>query len=444
MRRISLIVLNINVLMLDKDTHALFRVTLLGIVVGLFAALTVLAFRLAIDVGQELFLPNGQSGNFEALAELDRFLLPIGGAIVLAIFFSAIPAHMRLVGVTHVIDFLRFRKEKLPMSNAIVQFVGAVVAIITGHSVDREGPSIHIGAANAGFVTHHAALSIDDQYLLTAAGGAAAIAAAYNTPLAAVIFVIEVFRVRYALNRIVPIIVATVTGTVLGALLVDDYEIQQHAQIQFGSHTELPFIVAIGIAIGVVANIFIRGIKLLRETSAHWSPFVSFTLAGIVTGSLAVFAPEIMGVSYDTINRLLSEDLIATPLWLLFFAKLTATISAIGFGIPGGLIGPSLFIGGALGSLAEYYAPGLGAGGSGAGFYTLLGMVAMMGAVLRAPLAALVALIELSSNIHLILPGMVIVVVAELVTRAGIGDRSAFTVMLAVKNQEQTTASEKS
>jgi chloride channel protein, CIC family len=125
-------------------------------------------------------------------------------------------------------------------------------------------------------------------------------------------------------------------------------------------------------------------------------------------------------------------------LLLLVFAKLVATAVSIGVRLPGGLIGPSLVIGGALGGFVEllFFEWSPSYVGS-AGFYAMIGMVAMMGAILRAPLAALVALIELTGNLNIIVPGMIAVVSGEIATRALIGDVSAFTAMLKIQHERE-------
>ena len=177
----------------------LFRIALLGAVTGLMAGLLVTLFRFSIEMSQALFLPDGRIGNYEALPDWLRLLLPAGGALLLGIVYEQLPVGMRSVGIVHLLNFMRFRKQSLPFSNAMVQFFAGVLAIVSGQSVDREGPGVHLGAANAALLGRKLRLSEDEDYLLAAAGGAAAIAAAFNTPLAGVIFVIEVLRVRYAI-----------------------------------------------------------------------------------------------------------------------------------------------------------------------------------------------------------------------------------------------------
>lgn len=405
------------------------------------AGLLVILFRLSIELGQVFLLPDSQVGNYEALPPWLRFSLPVAGAIILGLAFQRLPLETRSVGIVHVIDYMRFRKQPLPFSNAIVQFFGGLLAIISGHSVDREGPGVHLGAANAALLGQKMHITDDEDYLLTAAGGAAAIAAAYNTPLAGVIFVIEVFRIRYAVNHIVPVIVAAVMGAVISRLVYGHHPAFTVPDLAIGSLAELPIIMLMGVLIGVLAAAFIQSTALTAKYTIAWSPLKAFLFAGVVTGLLAQWAPSIMGVSYDAVNRIFMSGLNIQALLLLLAAKFIATSISIGARIPGGLIGPSLILGGAVGGLMEVLVKNSYPFYEGsAGFYAMIGMVAMMGATLRAPLAALVALMELTGNLHIILPGMIVVVTAEIATRALIGDKSAFTALLKIKHEKEAVS----
>ena len=416
----------------------LLRISLLGALTGLMAGVLVTLFRLSIELSQTYLLPNGQVGNYEALPGWLRFLLPVLGALVLALIFERLPAGQRSVGIVHLLDYLRFRKQKLPIANAIVQFFGGLIVIVSGNSVDREGPGVHLGAATTTLLSKKIKLTEDESYLLAAAGGAAAIAAAFNTPLAGVIFVIEVLRVRYAIHNIVPVIVASVVGTVISRIVYGQSPAFAVPALSIGSLAELPVIMLMGVLIGLLAAGFIFAVSYTARQTISWRPLFGFILAGVVTGLLAQWAPAIMGVSYDALSRIFQNELGLQALLLLLPAKLIATAISIGVRLPGGLIGPSLILGGAVGGITEllindwypFYA------GS-AGFYAMIGMVAMMGAILRAPLAALVALIELTGNLNIILPGMIVVVTAEIATRALIGDVSAFTAMLKIQHERE-------
>ena len=146
---------------------------------------------------------------------------------------------------------------------------------------------------------------------------------------------------------------------------------------------------------------------------------------------LALWTPQIMGISYDTLALLLvgqGELALVLP---LVATKLIATGCSIGLRVPGGLIGPTMFIGGAAGSAFGLTLAILASDQTAsAGFYATIGMAAMMGATLRAPLAALTALLELTANPNMILPGMIAVASAELVSRTLRGERSVFDMLL--------------
>lgn len=422
---------------IDKD-RLLLRIALLGALTGLMAGVVVLLFRYTIEVGQFFLLPDNGSGSYEALPGWMRFIFPLVGAVILGLAFERLTVTQRSVGVVHVLDYIRFRKERLPFSNTIVQFLGGIVAIVSGHSVDREGPAVHLGASNGALLGRKFNISDDEHYLLAAAGGAAAIAAAYNTPLAGVIFVIEVFRVRYALHFIVPIIVASVTGTIISQLVYGQQPAFIVPAVSIGSLAELPVIMLMGLFIGLIAGGFIKACSAIAHHTLSWRPLVIFIIAGAFTGLLAQWSPAIMGVSYDAINRIFMNEVGFSALLLLLLTKFAATAVCIGARIPGGLIGPSLVLGGAMGGLMEMLVQDIYPFYQGStGFYAMIGMVAMMGAVLRAPLAALVALLELTGNLNIILPGMMAVVIAEIATRALVGNKSAFTALLKVKHQRE-------
>jgi CIC family chloride channel protein len=318
--------------------------------------------------------------------------------------------------------------------------MGGLVAILTGHSVDREGPGVHLGAANAALVGWRIKLTEDEYYLLAAAGAAAAIAAAYNTPLAGVIFVIEVLRVRYAVNYVVPIIVASSIGAILSRIMYGHSPAFAVPALSIGSLSELPVIMLMGTLIGILAAAFITLLGLTAKLTINWRPLTAFVFAGVLTGVLAQWSPEIMGVSYDAIDRIFQSGLGAQALFILLMAKLVATAISVGARLPGGMIGPSLIIGGAVGGLTEILiADWFPLYKGSAGFYAMIGMVAMMGAILRAPLTALIALMELTGNLNIILPGMVAVVTGEIATRALVGDTSAFTAILKVQHEREAT-----
>jgi H+/Cl- antiporter ClcA len=148
-----------------------------------------------------------------------------------------------------------------------------------------------------------------------------------------------------------------------------------------------------------------------------------------------MWTPQIMGTSYDTLGELLAGKADLGLVLALVVTKLLATGTAVGLRVPGGLIGPTLFIGGAAGSalglLFAMFAP---LDSASPAFYATVGMVAMMGATLRAPLAALTGLLELTANPNIILPGMLAVASAELTNRLALGKDSVFEALNKIQN----------
>lgn len=419
---------------MDDHPAAWIRLTFLGILTGLLAALVVLAFRGAIDLGQQQLLPAGGGDGYEVLPPWARLALPITTGLVLGLAFDLLPRPWREVGVAHVLKrLLAPGRERLPLRNMLVQFAGAVVAIVGGHSVDREGPAVHLGAGSASLVGQRLGLDADDERTLIAAGAAAAIAAAFDTPLAGVIFSIEVLRIRYQVSRFLPVIIAAVFAAMAThALALDDPGFPVVPEYP-GSEWEVFAMLFLGGGIGLLAVGFSQLAALIVRRTGHWPCGLTFPLAGLVTGVLALWTPQVMGISYDTLALLLLGEGELPLVLALVATKLIATAVSIGLRVPGGLIGPTMFIGGAAGSALGLLLLTFGVDAAASpGFYATVGMAAMMGATLRAPLAALTALLELTANPNIILPGMLAIAGAELVSRALRGERSVFDMLLDV------------
>ena len=413
------------------------RLTLLGLLGGAAAAGLVIAFHLSLDFWQSLVLPSAVPGDYESLEPLWRVGLPVLGGLLLGLVFDRLRPEDRQVGVVHVLARMQTPGgDRLPWRNLLVQLGGATAAIASGHSVDREGPAVHIGAGAANLLGQGMKATAEENYTLAACGAAAAIAAIFNTPLAGVIFAIEVLHLRYEITRILPVIVAAVLGAVVSRVVLEETPVFVIIPHALHSHWELPLLVLLGITTGLVAAVFIGLCERVAEGARAHPYTLTFGLAGLCTGLLALLTPQIMGVSYDTLEQLLRQEIGLGLVLLLILTKVVATAVAVGARVPGGLIGPTLFIGGALGSAFGIAVAALPLPDQSApGFYATVGMVAMMGATLRAPLAALTALLELTANPNIILPGMLAVASAELTNRMFLGKESVFESLLAISRR---------
>ena len=395
---------------------ALPQLTLLGLIIGVLVGGIIVAFRLAIEFPLGVILPD-HSDNFEALPPAYRVGLIFVGCSILITVFHFLKKAQRDISVSHVLDRLHNHQGQLPFTNWFVQFIGGAICMISGQSVGREGPAVHLGAGAASQVGQWLRLPNNSMHTLIGCGVAAAISASFDTPMAGVIFAMEVIVLEYTTAGFVPVILASVMGTAVSRAILGGSSAFVVGDTNIESLMELPLMVAIGFLISCVAAVYIRLHIFTLKFQKH-SLVLRFFMAATITSIAAVWVPEIMGLGYDSINQALAGELLLGTLLLIFVAKLIVTPTVIGLGIPGGIIGPSLVIGacmgGAAGLLVQIIFPQLNTNPN---FYVMMGMAGMMAAVINAPLASLVAVLELSYNPNMIFPAMLIIVVACVFTR---------------------------
>lgn len=395
--------------------EALPQLTLLGLGIGLITGLIIVLFRFLIEAPLSLMLPSGPE-SFEALTPASRTIMIFVGAAAIGLLLHIAGRQKSDVSVGHVLDRLHNYQGQLPFSNWIVQFVGAIICLISGQSVGREGPAAHLGAGAASQVGKWLRLPNNSLHTLIGCGVAAAISASFNIPMAGVIFAMEVIVLEYTVVGFVPVILASVMGTAVSQAMLGKVSFVV-SNTDTNSLIELPFMLLIGFCLSLCAALYIR-LNITALKFSHLPIVVRMLIAALITSGVAVYVPEIMGLGYDTVNLSITGQLALTSLILIAVAKLFVTPFVIGLGIPGGLIGPLLVIGacvgGAIGVVLNTVVPGLNAS---TGFYVILGMTGMMAATLNAPLASLVAVLELSYNPHMIFPAMLVIVVACVTTR---------------------------
>lgn len=395
---------------------ALPQLTLLGLVIGVATGLIIVVFR--STVAAPFFLSLSENGeNFEALSSLNRTVLIMSGALIAGAILQWLGKYRSQLSVAHVLDRLHNHQGKLPKTNMVAQFLLATICLITGQSVGREGPAVHLGAGVASQLGQWLRLPNNSMQTLIGCGVAAAIAACFDTPMAGVIFAMEVIIMEYTIIGFVPVILASVMGTAVSKLLMTNPNDFIVGTTNMNSLLELPYMAVISLVIALCAGCYIR-LNTLAMSIKKIPVFFRVLLAGALTAIVAHWVPSIMGLGYDTVNATIAGQVAISGLVIIALAKLTVTPIVIGLGMPGGLIGPSLVIGacvgGIMGGIAQSLFPSLGID---PGFYVVLGMAGMMAATLNAPLAALVAVLELSYNPHIIFPAMLMIVVACLLCR---------------------------
>ncbi len=388
----------------------------LGLVSGLLAGSVVILFRLFIESGIVLWHSGDGATDFENTSWWFRLCLPLFGGFLVGLVLHKVGKDKRQVGVGHVLERMAYHQGYLSWRNAIVQFLVGGLTLATGQSVGREGPSIHLGSTAGSWLGQQMKLPNNSIRILVGCGTAAAISASFNTPLAGVIFAMEVVMMEYAVASFIPLILASVSAAILSRIVFGNDVAFIVPSLDLASLWEIPYFILLGLLIGGIASLFIVCTRKIATRAADWPTWLKCGVAGSCVGVIAIAVPQVMGIGYDTVNSALHSNLPLQILALAFVGKLLATIVCSGLSLPGGVIGPSMFIGAMLGGLIGNIGSMLfPAYASDYAFYSMLGMASMMSAVLQAPLAALMTLLELTNNPNILLPGMLVLVISNLV-----------------------------
>ena len=335
-----------------------------------------------------------------------------------------------------MIERLTLNRGWLPITSTITQFFGVLIALVSGFSVGREGPAVHMGAGAGSFLGQILKLPTNTLGVLAGCGTAAAIAALFNTPMAGVIFAMEVVMKEYSLESFIPVMASAVVASVLTQTVYGPNPAFQIPIIPSSTPEELAVTAITAVIIGLLAAAFIQ-INIFAIQKRQHKVVFPLLIAGLLMGIVAVLVPATMGIGYDTIEALLIGDDLNLPfLFILLATKLVITALVIGLGVPGGMIGPSLMMGATAGAcsvlLAEQF---IGISATNITFHVMTGMIAMMAAIFQAPLTALITVLELTHSSQIILPAMLAIVIACLTSSQICKQQSIFAMQFMARGQ---------
>ncbi len=399
--------------------------------VALSAAAFAIAFRaaLAYVLRAAADAPDVVSAMKQAPLWMRLFAPALGGLLAgfLGLIVARVPAGH---GVGDVMEAIVLGRVQLSIRLTLLKSLASWLAIAFGGSIGREGPLIQFGGAAGKRVSDGLALPAERGRILIAAGTAAGFAAAYNTPFAAVLFVLEVVTGVVVLDAVVPTVVATVIASTATRAVVGEGPIYGQRAFHLQSSGELLSFALLGLVIAFAAQGFMHllwfGERAFRRSPLRlpWRP----AAGGLLAGAVVVFIPEVAGNGYEPLNVLLDGQFAVGFVALLLLGKCLATTASVSSGSPGGVFTPTLLVGGAVGFLyANAASTWLHLGP--AGGYALVGMAAAIAATTRAPLMAAVMVFELSGDYAIALPLMLATAVATLVSR-WLGRESIYTAEL--------------
>lgn len=400
-------------------------ICLLGVLGGIAAALVIVVFRFAIEQGAYVV------GNFshwqQPLPTFTRFALPIGAVVVIFLLFSLSRSRRVRMGIPYVIHRMKQHYGMLPWRSTVNQFFGGIIALVAGFSVGREGPAVHLGAAASTWVGYHVDTPKNAIRTLAACGIAAAIAASFNTPIAAMVLVMEVVLREYKVHIFIPVMLAAVAGSLITEQIFGPASELAMLQATEVPNIQLGWVVALGIVLGFSGVVFKRLMLDVMQTVKDMGLITRLLFAGLITAFLAIIIPTSLGPGLTAIQQVLQHQNELSILFTLLFAKLVASAIALGMGIPGGLIGAVFGIGAVVAALFTSMVNSLQLDQLlQYDTFILLGMAGILAASIHAPMAALLAIVELSRSVEIIIPAMLVIVPAYLISSQLFKSKSIF------------------
>jgi len=397
---------------------ARFVVALGGVAVG--SALFSVSFRALLAA---VYLHAFHAPNVvESIARLPgplRLAVPlVGGLLAGAVSLLRVSAQQN---VSNVMEAVALGNVRLSLRTTLRRVTSSWLAIVSGISIGREGPLIEFGGSLGAAIGRVSDIPVRRTRVLVAAGTAAGFAAAYNTPFAAVLFVLETIVGIAALEAVIPTIVATVISSALTRAIAGGGPIYGSRAFSTTSPWEFASFLVVALLGALVAIAFKRSLARAEQLFEQHAPGQPFrcALGGLVVGAVAWFLPQVAGNGYEPLNQLLDGALDVRVLLILLVAKIAVTSGSVASGIPGGVFTPVLLVGGIVGAVwGEFTSLFWGVPAAHIGSYALVGMAATTAATIHAPLTAAVLVFELSGDYAIALPLLMVTSVATAISAA--------------------------
>jgi len=391
---------------------------LLSVFIGIFSGLAVVCFRFAIEWSR-LYLLGPQT----ITPPLRLILAPTLAGLVIAFLVIHFFPGSRGSGVNQTKAALYIYNGYVPFRTAVGKFITSSLAIGSGHSLGPEDPSLQIGAGLASLLGRRLHLSRARMRLIAPVGAAAGLAAAFNAPISAVLFVIEEVIGRWSAAILGSIVLSAVSSVVVMRWFLGSEPLFRIPPVGLVRPAELIAYSALGIAGGLAAVVFARGIVILRprlKALPRWTQYLQPAVAGLIIGLIGVLGfPQVMGAGYEFIDQAIHSEFTWQMMAILAGLKIVATLCSFVSGTPGGMFAPTLFIGAmlgaAVGGVEHIFFPHLS--GSTA-TYALVGMGVLFAAFLRAPMTSVFMALEVSGNYSIIVPVIVANTFAYVISRA--------------------------
>ncbi|HLJ57373.1 MAG TPA: chloride channel protein [Chthonomonadaceae bacterium] len=344
-------------------------------------------------------------------------LVPIVGALIIGAMARYGSERIRGHGIPEAIEAILINGSRVEPKVALLKPLSSAISIGSGGPFGAEGPIIMTGGAVGSMIAQLLHLTSAERKTLLVAGAAAGMAATFASPVAAVLLAVELLLFEWKPRSLVPVALASATAAATRRYIIGMgplFPVPAHPA--FIGPAGLACCAVAGLLAGALSGLLTLGVygaeDAFHRLKIHWMWWPA--IGGLVIGIGGLIFPQALGVGYDTIGALLQGNAPAAIIAGILLVKSVIWAVSLGSGTSGGVLAPLLMMGGALGALESFLFPHVGAG-----FWPLVGMAAILGGTMRAPLTGIVFALELTHDVNILLPLLIACTIAH-----------AFTVLL--------------
>ena len=376
----------------------------LTVMIGAVIGLVVVAFILVTEnLGARMYPAHA--------AAWRRLAIPVAGSLAAGYLLWRHFPNARGSGIPQTKAALFLNDGIIPFRTALGKFICCATTLASGLALGREGPSVQIGAGIGSTLGRRLGLSPRSIRALVPISAAAALAAAFNTPIAAVFFTLEEILGDLHAPVLGSIALSSATSWTVLHLLLGDEPLFHVPAYELVHPIEFVFYAVLGVAGGFVSIGFVKLLLGLRQRFLRMpskTVWIQPVVGGLLVGVLGWKVPEVLGVGYAYVGKALNGEMLLTTMALLVLLKVVATATSYASGNSGGIFGPTLFIGGMLGGafggavhlLLPDYTGSIGA-------YALVGMGTAFAGVVRVPLTSVIMIFEVTRDYTIVVPLMI-------------------------------------
>jgi CIC family chloride channel protein len=399
----------------------------LAVALGVIGGYSALAFRRAAALVLNLCFDSTPATLVQHAVDLPWWqivLAPTLGGVIVGQINQRFLDGRAPQGVTHIITCSMLHGAQIPLRGGLASAVSSALSIGVGASVGREGSLVHFTATLSSWLARRLKLPAHHAHTVLGCALAAAMAAAFNAPIAGVFFSLEVVLGHYELSAFAPVVVSSVIGTIITRLTYGDFPAYVLPHYDFVTYWEFPAMLILGVVAGLVAITFMASVFFCEDNFARFKVpgWARPPIAGLFVGLVAIRFPQVLSVGYEVTNAALNQSLGLTLLLLLALLKLLTSGICCGGGFGGGVFSPAIFLGATVGAAFGIIAGHVGGVPVHPGLYAIVGMAATSSAVLGAPISTILVIFELLGDFKVTVSVMSGAVVACVIVQQIYGD----------------------